>query len=78
MLKKDLRKLGVSLLSNRVNLIRFTQITFIEKLYIQKHCQLELKRTEAMKTKQGFGPPNFYYQKAGWVNYLAANTFCVS
>lgn len=51
MLKKDLRKLGVSLLSNRVNLIRFTQITFIEELYIQKHCQLELKRTEAIENE---------------------------
>lgn len=51
MLKKDLRKLGMSLLSNRVNLIRFTQITFIEELYIQKHCQLELKRTEAIENE---------------------------
>ena len=38
-------------MSNRVNLIRFTQITFIEELYMQKHCQLELKKTEAIENE---------------------------
>lgn len=38
-------------MSNRVNLIRFTQITFIEELYMQKHCQLALKKTEAIENE---------------------------
>ena len=38
-------------MSHRVNLIRFTQITFIEELYMQKHCQLELKKTEAIENE---------------------------
>lgn len=38
-------------MSNRMSLIRFTQITFIEELYMQKHCQLELKKTEAIENE---------------------------
>lgn len=38
-------------MSNGMNLIRFTQITFIEELYMQKHCQLELKKTEAIENE---------------------------